>query len=325
MRVRRVFGLRTRGTLVGSAAEQLLAASPHAPHQSLTQPRDHAAPARRRAPVLEYDYNGVQGGIDDQTALGFATRSARVVGLTFEKAKAGVLKPELEIAFEEAVDSLRKHGDLIGISGNCGSMMYYQNLVRKLAKGTPCFMSPLMQAQLISSALPPKGQILVLTADKGSLTAARQVLLTEAGVRVDDPVQFVIDGLQDLPGFEVVADPSKGAMNKPLVERGILELVRTRLKRSTSADPPRVHRAAGVRRRHGKATSLPVFDVVTCLNFFHGAYNTSFRSAVLEQQKSVERAADAAGAVACCRRRQPQQVPRGRARSAHGSRSRSTR
>lgn len=249
---------------------------------------------------LEYDYRGVQGGIDDQTALGYATRSARVTGLTFEKAKAGKLTPALEIAFEEAIDSLKKHGDLIGISGNCGFMMYYQNLVRKLAKGTPCFMSPLMQAQLISSALPTSGQILVLTADTGSLTAARQVLLTQAGVKVDDPEQFVIVGLEELPGFEVVADPSKGAMNKPLVEAGILELVRSNLRRSNirailfeCTELPAF--ADAVR----KATGLPVFDVVTCLSFFHGAVKTSYRAAMLEQQASCERAAaDATAAVA---------------------------
>ena len=46
--------------------------------------------------LLEHEYTGVAGGLQDHTALDYATRSATVRGLTFEVAKAGVLTPSLE-------------------------------------------------------------------------------------------------------------------------------------------------------------------------------------------------------------------------------------
>ena len=105
---------------------------------------------------LDYKYTGVPGGIADETALGYATRSVVVNGLTFERAKAGELTPGLEAAFKEAVDCLIKGGDLIGISSNCGFMMFYQLLVRKLSS-VPVFMSPLMQAPLVAGSSSGQG------------------------------------------------------------------------------------------------------------------------------------------------------------------------
>ena len=137
--------------------------------------------------LLDYEYSGVPGGLQDHTALEYETRVATVRGLSFEAAKAGTLTPGLEAAFRDAVDELQTGGggDLVGISGNCGFMMFYQELVRSLA-GVPVFMSPLLQAPLVAGALPPSGIILVLTASKADLMAAKEVLLTKAAIRVDD-------------------------------------------------------------------------------------------------------------------------------------------
>ena len=137
--------------------------------------------------LLDYEYSGVPGGLQDHTALEYETRVATVRGLSFEAAKAGTLTPGLEAAFRDAVDELQTGGggDLVGISGNCGFMMFYQELVRGLA-GVPVFMSPLLQAPLVAGALPPSGIILVLTASKADLMAAKEVLLTKAAIRVDD-------------------------------------------------------------------------------------------------------------------------------------------
>ena len=137
--------------------------------------------------LLDYEYSGVPGGLQDHTALEYETRVATVRGLSFEAAKAGSISPGLEAAFRDAVDELQTGGggDLVGISGNCGFMMFYQELVRGLA-GVPVFMSPLLQAPLVAGALPPSGIILVLTASKADLMAAKEVLLTKAAIRVDD-------------------------------------------------------------------------------------------------------------------------------------------
>ena len=243
---------------------------------------------------LDYEYTGVDGGIDDETALGFPVRAVTVRGLTFERAQAGELTPGLEAAFKEAVLALQKGGGLIGIAGNCGFMMFYQQLVRRLAS-VPCFMSPLMQAPLISGALPPTGKILLLTANKSSLLAARKVLLTEAAVRVDDPEQFLIEGLDDLDGFETVANPELGKMDQPKVEAGILERVRkiiaTTPIRAVLSECTELPAFSDALRC---ATSLPVYDVVTCLNFFSAASMPSFAATMLKQQQLHQAAAAAA-------------------------------
>ena len=136
--------------------------------------------------LLDYEYSGVPGGLQDHTALEYETRVATVRGLSFEAAKAGSITPGLEAAFRDAVHELQTGGsELVGISGNCGFMMYYQQLVRGVA-GVPVFMSPLLQAPLVAGALPPSGIILVLTASKADLMAAKEVLLTKAAIRVDD-------------------------------------------------------------------------------------------------------------------------------------------
>ena len=120
----------------------------------MTPPIPHAVGILK----LDYKYEGVAGGIGDDCALGYATRSATVVGLTFERAKAGELTPALEAAFKEAVLALHKGGGLVGISSNCGFMMFYQPLVRELSR-VPVFMSPLMQAPLMQASLPPNGKV----------------------------------------------------------------------------------------------------------------------------------------------------------------------
>ena len=261
--------------------------------------------------LLDYEYSGVPGGLQDHTALEYETRVATVRGLTFEAAKSGAMSPGLEAAFRDAVDELQTGGggDLVGISGNCGFMMFYQELVRGLA-GVPVFMSPLLQAPLVAGALPPSGIILVLTASKADLMAAKEVLLTKAAIRVDDrdqvprarnsarnsaaqfsaqfsdgrhapSSQFLIEGLDDLDGFECVADPTRGAMDQQKVERGIVARVTAILRRTPvrailceCTELPAFSDALRT------ATSLPVFDVVTCLDFFHSARNRSFHSAV---------------------------------------------
>jgi len=91
----------------------------------------------------------------------------------------------------------------------------------------------------------------------------------------------LIEGLDDLDGFECVADPTRGAMDQQKVERGIVARVTAILRRTPvrailceCTELPAFSDALRT------ATSLPVFDVVTCLDFFHSARNRSFHSAV---------------------------------------------
>ena len=152
-----------------------------------------------------------------------------------------------------------RHGLITGATGT-GKTVTLQSIAERLSyAGVPVFMSPLLQAPLVAGALPPSGIILVLTASKADLMAAKEVLLTKAAIRVDDrdqvpraqfrtqffraalrnsptaasrPPQFLIEGLDDLDGFECVADPTRGAMDQQKVERGIVARVTAILRRT---------------------------------------------------------------------------------------------
>ena len=135
----------------------------------------------------------------------------------------------------------------------------------------------------------------MLTADEDSLMAA----LVEGAIKLDDPDQFVIEGLEDLDGFEVVDNPRLGTMDQPKVQAGLIARVRriidstpVRAILSECTELPAFSDALRT------ATSLPVFDVVTCLNFFHSARQPSFFATVAEQRRQGERAVEEAAAVA---------------------------
>ena len=71
-----------------------------------------------------------------------------------------------------AVAELKQAGPLVGISGNCGFMMWYQARVRELTS-TPVFMSALVQAPLVEAAIGRDAKVLLLTANSKTLLAAR--------------------------------------------------------------------------------------------------------------------------------------------------------
>ena len=130
---------------------------------------------------IDYVYTPVLGDVDNANTFGFHTRFARVRGLTFERAQRGDYDDTLRAAFLEAMAELKQAGPLVGISGNCGFMMWYQARVRELTS-TPVFMSALMQAPLVEAAIGRDAKVLLLTANSKRLLAARNVLLREAGV-----------------------------------------------------------------------------------------------------------------------------------------------
>ena len=119
------------------------------------------------------------------------------------RCQEGALDDDIVEAFEKAVRELEKEERLVGITGDCGFMMHYQCLVRSIAR-VPVFMSALVQCPTIAAAFKNDLKILVVTANSTTLIPARDILLQTCGIKITDPERFVIEGLQDLPGFEAV-------------------------------------------------------------------------------------------------------------------------
>ena len=158
-------------------------------------------------------------------------------------------------------------------------MMWYQARVRELTS-TPVFMSALMQAPLVEAAIGRDAKVLLLTANSKRLLAARNVLLREAGVTVDDPSKFVVQGVERLAGFEPLADPSLGTIDTEVARASLVDCVRSRI----FADPSiaclllECTELPPYEDALREATSLPVFSVVSLFSYFYGARQQSASS-----------------------------------------------
>ena len=145
--------------------------------------------------------------------------------------------------------------------------MHYQDLIRDLAT-VPVFLSSLVQAPTIASAIPARCKVLVLTANEHSFLASKSTFFTEAGIMVDDEDRFVVCGLQDLSGFDL--SDTVNPIDTATVTQALLERIRPLLKANPAirailmecTELP--HYSDALR----KETGLLVFDIVTCINSF---------------------------------------------------------
>merc|ERR1711939_178176 len=79
---------------------------------------------------LDYNYPAAPGDIDHPASFAYDVYYRCVPGLTFEMCQSGKLTADVEKEFLEAIDYLEKKG-VSGITGDCGFMMYFQQLARQ--------------------------------------------------------------------------------------------------------------------------------------------------------------------------------------------------
>jgi len=104
-----------------------------------------------------------------------------VPGLTFGMCQAGKLTPEVEQAFVDSLKYLVDEKKVSGISGDCGFMMWFQELARKHTK-KPVFMSALAQLPAVTCAFHKNEKIIVMTANGTTLEPMRDLVRDECGV-----------------------------------------------------------------------------------------------------------------------------------------------
>merc|ERR1711953_1249201 len=117
------------------------------------------------------------------------------------------------------------------ITGDCGFMVYFQEVALSIAKSKPvCFvMSSLLQLKSIQATLSPQDEIFVLTANGVALGNMAPAFEAACGFSIVDP-RVKIVGCEDVPGFEAVADGGK--VNVAKVDPGIVALVNDKLKKN---------------------------------------------------------------------------------------------
>jgi len=214
---------------------------------------------------LDYDYPPAPGDIDNPESFGYDVYYRVVPGLTFSMCQSGDMTPQVELNFKEAVRYLVSKG-VSGITGDCGFMMYFQQLARRITP-IPVFMSSLACLPAVTCGFSFREMIAIFTANSTTLSPMRRLIKDECGVDPEEK-RFLIVGCQDIPGFEAVAVGGKVDVAK--VTPGMVKLgqqvlndhptVRGILLECTELPPY----ADALRC----ALKIPVWDAITCCDFF---------------------------------------------------------
>jgi Asp/Glu/hydantoin racemase len=167
--------------------------------------------------------------------------------------------------FLVAADELVALG-AVCITTNCGFLSLFQ---RELAAhvGVPVATSSLMQVPWVQATLPPGHRVGVITISRQSLTAAH---LEAVGAPVDTPMAGC-EGGREL--FPVLIKAERDDLDTEKAEQDVLDAARTLIAEHPDVGaivlectnmPPYAAAVAA-------ATGLPVFDVVTLVQWLHGA------------------------------------------------------
>jgi hypothetical protein len=231
---------------------------------------------------LDYDYPPAPGDIDCPKSFGYDVYYRVVPGLTFSMCQSGKMTAAAEQSFKEAVDWLIAKG-VSGLTGDCGFLMYFQQLARRNCT-KPVFMSSLAQLPAVTCAFNQHELVAIFTANSKTLAPMRDLIKDECGVDPEER-RFVIVGCESVPGFEAVAEGGK--VNVQKVTPGMVELAKSTLMkypkiRAFLLECTELPPYADALRA---ATRLPVYDAITCCNFFIAGMQDNARFGINNWQK----------------------------------------
>ena len=224
---------------------------------------------------LDYDYPPAPGDIDSPDSFPYKVYYKVVPGLSFEMCQSGNLTEEVKDRFKESIQWLVSEKNVSGITGDCGFMMYFQEIAREITH-IPVFMSSLCQLPAVTCAYSANEQIIILTANSNTLEPMRDLIRVECGVDTQDQRYHII-GCEDVDGFEAVAFGEKVDTKK--VEPGVVKKAMEALEMYPDSRafllectelPPY---SDAIRFK----TGLPVFDAITGCNFFIGGFQNDVK------------------------------------------------
>jgi len=232
---------------------------------------------------LDYDYPAAPGDIDHPDTYGYDVYFRVVPGLTFEMCQYGIMTEVVEEKFVEAIKWLVEEKKVVGITGDCGFMMYFQELARKHTT-VPVFMSSLVHLAAVEGSFSAQEQIAIFTANSETLEPMHDLIKQECGIDMKQE-RLIIVGCQDVPGFEAVALGEKvdvKAVTPGIIQKAkdILEkypLVRAILSECTELPPYSDALRAELK--------IPVYDAITQADFFMSGRMDNKRFGVQFQKK----------------------------------------
>lgn len=184
-----------------------------------------------------------------------------VKGFTFEMLLSGKITKPVEKDFIAGVKWLEQQG-ATGITGDCGYMFLFQSLARTHAS-VPVFMSSLCQLPLIEMAVESPGKVLILTSCGANFDKIKHVL--------PQSERTVVVGCEDVPGFDAIAKCKK-VEESEIVPR-VLELAQQAIAANDTIKAILIEctQLPCISDLLRDELQLPVFDIITCLDFFHAS------------------------------------------------------
>ena len=232
---------------------------------------------------LDYDYPPAPGDIDHPDSFSCDVYYKVVPGLTFEMCQKGELTKEVEKRFKQSIKWLVKEKSVNGITGDCGFMMNFQGLARKITK-IPIFMSSLCQLPAVTCGYAEKEQIIIMTANGKSLEPMRDLIRDECGVDTQDK-RYNIVGCEDVPHFgEAVANGDKVDTKKAqpgIVKKAVEALKKYPQSRAFLLECTELPPYSDAIRFH---TGLPVYDSITACHFFISGHKDNVRFGLQDWQ-----------------------------------------
>lgn len=218
---------------------------------------------------IDYDYEPAPGDVAYPGSFNCPVRYRVVPGLSFDMVKEGKMTADVEKEFIEAIDDLDDMG-VHGITGDCGFFMNFQRLARKHTE-VPLYLSSLAQLPSVTCSFGQHEMIAIVTANGQMLEPMRPLIKDMCGVETHEK-RYVIVSCIDIPGFEAVALGEK--VDTVKVMPGMVRKCQQTLQMHPNiraflfecAELPPYSDAVR------KATGLPVFDFVTCAEFFISGY-----------------------------------------------------
>ena len=116
--------------------------------ETVDSPAEHPSLGVMR---LDYDHPPAPGDVDCSDSYSYDVFYRVVPGFTFAMCQAGKLSPEVEQEFLKAINWLTDVKKVSAITGDCGFMMFYQELARSVTH-KPVFMSALAQLPAVTCA-----------------------------------------------------------------------------------------------------------------------------------------------------------------------------
>jgi hypothetical protein len=200
----------------------------------------------------------IPGDVANATTYDFPVRFKKVPGFTVARAmeKDNTVYADLLTAARNlAANGVR------AVTGDCGFMALHQQRLQQ-DLGLPVFLSSLLQIPFIRYLVPAGAGIGIITAGSRSLTPA----FLEA-IGISPGPDLLIQGLETCPEFASAVLEEKGSLDADKIQDEVTAAARGLRTQKVGAILLECSVLPPYARAVHQATSLPVFDYVTMINY----------------------------------------------------------